>query len=212
MQCEGNIYCNLRSCYKVLDQGYAYTTSCWHIFCAEDGEKIFKTLLKCPCCNKKLDSKQDLQRIKLNPNEITRKMILCGQRPHVVMEICSNAIAFWLNQLKEENDFTKYMIEKEREKRLSSEKFVESDSYFKFKQLQTTIDELKSENDCLKQQLADKKPRKLQVDCFESHGETRLKTQSENLGPLMMQQLYNKPQNFNNNLDKDTPVAKKIHF
>jgi hypothetical protein len=207
MECEGNIYCNLRSCYKLLDQGFAYITSCWHIFCAEDGEKIFKTLLKCPCCNRKLDSKQDLQRIRLNPNEIFRKMILCGQRPHVIMEICSNAIGFWLNQLREENDFTKYMIEKEQEKRLTSEKFVESEAYFKFKQMQTQIDELKSENDSLKQQLGEKKSSPLQTNAKRCS-----KTRCENAEPILMQQLYSKPPNFDNNLDNDAPVAKKIHY
>jgi hypothetical protein len=128
------------------------------------------------------------------------------------MEICSNAISFWLNQLKQENDFTKYMIEKEREKRLSSEKFVESDSYYKLKQLQAKIDELKNENVALKQLLAEKTSKPVHVDDYAGQGASRLNGRDENIVPPIMHQLYNKPFNFNNNLDKDLPVAKKNIF
>ena len=149
---EGELYCNLRACHKCLNDGYAWITSCSHIFCIEDGEKVFQNSLICPVCQKELDAKIDLIRIKLTPSDLYRNMILCGIKPSVIFDICQKGIQFWFNQQKQEINYLNYMIEKEREKRLRTET-VESNSEYRLKQMQVKNDELKKENENLKKQL-----------------------------------------------------------
>jgi E3 ubiquitin-protein ligase CCNP1IP1 len=151
MSAYGDIYCNFRQCHKLLNDGYAWITSCYHIYCSEDGEKYFSQTNICPTCSKELDSKIDLIRIRLRPTEPYKNLILCGQNPNTIMEICLNGFKFWTNQLKQENDYTQYLLEREREKRLSSETNEASYEY-RLKQMQKLVDELKKENELLKQQ------------------------------------------------------------
>lgn len=155
MEKFGNIYCNLRTCNRCLDDGYAWITVCSHVFCNEDGEKLFKVSLSCPLCLKELDSKTDLVRIKLKPTEQYCNMILCGQRPEVILDICSKGLAFWFNQMTQQSDYIKYMADTEREKRLAIEK-IESDSQLLFKKMQAKHDELKKENEYLKKLFLEK--------------------------------------------------------
>ena len=155
MEVFGNINCNLKHCNKCLDSGYAWVTSCSHIFCNEDGEKLFQDVLICPICMKELDSKSELVRIQLKPTEHYRNMILCGQRPEVILDICNKGLSFWFAQIKQQNDYMKHIVEKEREKRLNSEN-CESNSLFLIKQMQSKQDELKRENEMLKKIICEK--------------------------------------------------------
>jgi E3 ubiquitin-protein ligase CCNP1IP1 len=155
MEIFGNLTCNLRRCNKCLDTGYAWVTSCSHIFCNEDGEKLFQNNLTCPICLKLLDSKTELIRIQLKPNEQYRNMILCGQRPETIFDICSKGLSFWFSQIKQQNDYLKHVIEKEREKRLQSES-LESNCHFLIKQMQSKQEELKRENESLKKIIMEK--------------------------------------------------------
>lgn len=147
-----DLYCNEKTCHKCLNDGYAWITTCSHIFCAEDGDRLFQNSPKCPSCAKELDAKSDLIRIKLNPSEQYRNMILCGQRPSVILQICHKAISFWFSQIKQENDYYKHLADRERDKRLQAEK-NESDGDFINKQMQQTLDDLKKENEKLKSAL-----------------------------------------------------------
>ena len=155
METFGNLTCNLRRCNKCLDSGYAWVTACAHIFCNEDGEKLFQVAVTCPICLKELDSKSGLIRIQLKPTEQYRNMILCGQRPETIFDICSKGLSFWFSQIKQQNDYMKHLIEKEREKRLNSEN-LESNSQFLIKQMQTKQDELRRENEQLKKIIVEK--------------------------------------------------------
>ncbi len=155
MEFFGYIYCNLKNCNKCLESGYAWVTACSHIFCNEDGEKIFQNTLTCPICLKELDSKTELVRMQLKPTEQYRNMILCGLRPELIMDISTKGLSFWFSQLKQQNDFMRHIIEKEREKRLNLEN-SESDTHFLVKKLQNKLDESKKENDYLKRIILEK--------------------------------------------------------
>jgi hypothetical protein len=82
-------------------------------------------------------------------------MILCGQRPETIFDICSKGLSFWFSQIKQQNDYLKHVIEKEREKRLQSES-LESNCHFLIKQMQSKQEELKRENKSLKKIIMEK--------------------------------------------------------
>ncbi|XP_077865951.1 E3 ubiquitin-protein ligase CCNB1IP1-like, partial [Saccoglossus kowalevskii] len=92
-----DLVCNFKKCRKRLS-AFAWVTSCSHIFCDEDGSREFNKTYSCPACETSLSGKFDIVRIDLNPIEQYKSMVLAGQRPEVVMEIASRALAFWSYQ------------------------------------------------------------------------------------------------------------------
>lgn len=117
--------CNYRKCRKVLDH-FAVACSCSHIFCEEHCPSNFGgTNVKCLACKVSLSQeKMDIIPVDLAPNERFKSMVLAGQRPEIIMDICSRALAFWMYQSQQEIDYNLYIS-----KRLSDKcKAVEEDS------------------------------------------------------------------------------------
>lgn len=52
-----------------------------------------------------LAGKLDIVRIDVNPSECYKTMVLTGQRPGVIIDICSRAMAFWTYQNHQEHLF-----------------------------------------------------------------------------------------------------------
>uniref|UniRef100_H2Y617 Uncharacterized protein n=1 Tax=Ciona savignyi TaxID=51511 RepID=H2Y617_CIOSA len=116
---DAELVCNCRNCRKLLTTGQAWVTSCSHVFCYADGEKLIANEKKCPVCNHQFTGKMDLVRFDLNPSEAYKSMVLCGQKPDVVLDVCNRAIAFWNFQMRQETLYREY--ESKKSKALSAE-------------------------------------------------------------------------------------------
>ncbi|XP_076822040.1 E3 ubiquitin-protein ligase CCNB1IP1-like isoform X1 [Clavelina lepadiformis] len=114
---NGELYCNSRKCRKPLTNGQAWVTSCSHIFCKEDGENIIAQERKiCPSCEHQLNNKLDIVRMEMNPSENYKNMVLCGQRPEAIMDICSRALNFWTFQNRQEHMYKNNKLSKFKDK------------------------------------------------------------------------------------------------
>ncbi|XP_071965795.1 E3 ubiquitin-protein ligase CCNB1IP1-like [Antedon mediterranea] len=138
MDCE--MVCNFKKCRKQLS-GFAWVTSCSHIFCDEDGSREFNKSYACPACESSLSGKLDIIRIDLSPSEQYKSMVLAGQRPEVAIEVCARAIAFWTYQNHQEKVFQEYTITKTKDKQSQMEKYYDQ----VVSQTQAEIDALKSQ-------------------------------------------------------------------
>ncbi|GFX29487.1 e3 ubiquitin-protein ligase CCNB1IP1 [Trichonephila clavipes] len=88
----------------------------------EEFEKAFI----CPACDTALSGKYDIVKVDLNPNEQYKSMVLAGQRPEVIFEICSRAISFWTYQVHQEIMFQEYVSTKVKERSYQLEKYYEN--------------------------------------------------------------------------------------
>ncbi|XP_027057297.1 E3 ubiquitin-protein ligase CCNB1IP1-like [Pocillopora damicornis] len=112
---DNDLLCNFRKCRKRLNT-HAWVTSCSHIFCDEDGTREFNKSLICPACETNLSAKFDVIRVDLQASEQFKSMVLAGQKPEVIMEICSRALAFWTYQTHQEKMYQDYVANKAKEK------------------------------------------------------------------------------------------------
>ena len=84
------------------------------MFCDEDGAREFNKSCTCPACETELPGKYDIVRVDLQPGEdyksvgyiptfllllIVLQMVLAGQRPETILEICSRSLSFWTYQV-----------------------------------------------------------------------------------------------------------------
>jgi E3 ubiquitin-protein ligase CCNP1IP1 len=116
--------CNFKKCRKRLNS-FAWITSCSHIFCDEDGSREFNGKLICPACDANLPGKHDILRISLNPSDEYKSMVISGQRPEVIMDICSRALSFWTYQCHQELSYQKFCCSKAQQQGQQVEKFYE---------------------------------------------------------------------------------------
>ncbi|CAB3991793.1 E3 ubiquitin- ligase CCNB1IP1-like [Paramuricea clavata] len=121
---DNDLLCNFRKCRKRLSS-FSWVTSCSHIFCDEDGTREFNKAYVCPACETNLSGKFDIVRIDLHPSEQYKSMILAGQRPETIMEICSRALSFWTYQAHQERTYQEYVSNKAKEKNVQLENYYE---------------------------------------------------------------------------------------
>ncbi|XP_028411080.1 E3 ubiquitin-protein ligase CCNB1IP1-like isoform X2 [Dendronephthya gigantea] len=121
---DNDLLCNFRKCRKRLSS-FSWVTSCSHIFCDEDGTREFNKAYVCPACETNLSGKFDIVRIDLHPTEQYKSMILAGQRPETIMEICSRALSFWTYQAHQERTYQEYVSSKSKEKNIQLENYYE---------------------------------------------------------------------------------------
>ncbi|XP_061433328.1 E3 ubiquitin-protein ligase CCNB1IP1 isoform X1 [Lethenteron reissneri] len=103
--------CNIKTCRSKIS-GFAWVTSCSHIFCDEDGAKEFNKSLTCPACNTDVSGKYDIVRHEVDPPEEYKSMVLSGLRPDIILEICSRAMSFWTSQVHQELLFQEHVNSK----------------------------------------------------------------------------------------------------
>uniref|UniRef100_A0A915L4X4 RING-type domain-containing protein n=1 Tax=Romanomermis culicivorax TaxID=13658 RepID=A0A915L4X4_ROMCU len=118
---EPDLHCNQKNCRKLLDGGFAWVTSCSHIFCEQDGENHFKQNFNCPACDTLLSNDGDFYKTNLAPNEQYKSMVLAGQKPEVIMDVCSKALAFWNYQILQEKTYYEWLTKKLRDQMVSLE-------------------------------------------------------------------------------------------
>ncbi|XP_025078460.1 E3 ubiquitin-protein ligase CCNB1IP1-like isoform X2 [Pomacea canaliculata] len=118
---EEELICNYRKCRKRLTS-FAWVTSCSHIFCDADGTREFKNSLVCPACDNTLTGKLDVIRVDLKPSEQFKSIVLCGNKPETIMEICTRALSFWNYQ---ERVYLEHVSTKAKEKAAQLEQYYE---------------------------------------------------------------------------------------
>lgn len=121
---DTDLICNFKKCRKRLNT-FAWVTSCSHIFCDEDGTKEFNKCYKCPACETRLATNLDIIRIDLQPSEQYKSMVLAGQKPEVIMEICTRALSFWTYQAHQEMTYQEHVTEKVKDKCAQLEQYYE---------------------------------------------------------------------------------------
>ncbi|VDP47654.1 unnamed protein product [Soboliphyme baturini] len=92
----------------------------------------------CPSCGNSFKGRYDILRINLNLSDQYKSMILAGQRPDVIIDICSRAISFWSFQLYQEKLYQEWLVKKARENAVKTDQ-----------QYEQTIAQLRNEVDCL---------------------------------------------------------------
>eukprot|EP01116_Phalansterium_solitarium_P002912 TRINITY_DN1324_c0_g1_i3.p1 TRINITY_DN1324_c0_g1~~TRINITY_DN1324_c0_g1_i3.p1 ORF type:complete len:327 (-),score=-22.57 TRINITY_DN1324_c0_g1_i3:40-1020(-) len=96
--------CN--ACWKGLDNEVAFITTCSHIFCEADAEKIFSNDKTCPICETLLSSRSSITGVELVSDD-SKALQLCGLAPKDIMEISSKAVSFWAYQKQLEQEYQK---------------------------------------------------------------------------------------------------------
>ncbi|CRL00275.1 CLUMA_CG013548, isoform A [Clunio marinus] len=148
------LICNYKDCYKILKET-AYITFCSHIFCNDHGQKLKSCLSNgCFACKGTLMDHQILH-TNLNVSGDTKKLLLCGLSPKVILEVASSALGFWSHQKKHENLDLKRQLDHYRMKlQTQTKQLDEKDS--RIFNLLKDIERIESENRFLKADLASK--------------------------------------------------------
>ncbi|KRZ15407.1 E3 ubiquitin-protein ligase CCNB1IP1 [Trichinella zimbabwensis] len=81
----------------------------------------FSNTLICPACDYALKEKWAVLRINLNLSDHFKAMVLAGQKPEIIIEICSNALTFWNYQIYQESLYQEWVNKKLREQSLVAE-------------------------------------------------------------------------------------------
>ncbi|XP_055342874.1 E3 ubiquitin-protein ligase CCNB1IP1-like isoform X2 [Paramacrobiotus metropolitanus] len=160
--------CNFPGCGAVV-QEFAWITSCSHVFCNEHGQLEFSSRRResrCPLCSTELPGQLDVVKTEISPSEQYKSMILAGQKPEVVVEIASRALALWHYQ-------TQLVFSREKQERLAADKKTQemvaklaqekAALEMDLKNAEREIDELQKKNSDLENILAEKTRQNLKL-------------------------------------------------
>ncbi|XP_020554400.1 E3 ubiquitin-protein ligase CCNB1IP1 homolog [Sesamum indicum] len=86
--------CN--ACWRELE-GRAVTTTCGHLLCPEDANKILSNVGACPICDQVL-SKSLMKPVDINPNDEWVNMAMAGVSPQTLMKSAYRSITFYIGQ------------------------------------------------------------------------------------------------------------------
>ncbi|KAI6659946.1 E3 ubiquitin-protein ligase CCNB1IP1-like [Oopsacas minuta] len=151
---ESDLVCNFAKCRQTLGS-FGWITSCSHVFCDEHGNHEFNRSAnkRCPACKSDMNGKFNIVRADLHPSEEYKSMALAGQRPEVVMEICSRAIALWMYQSTQEKLYHEYSARQAKEKACDLEQYYEKqivDTKTELNVIQMQLNGLRKDNEELK--------------------------------------------------------------
>ena len=154
---DSELVCNFAKCRKPLGS-YGWVTSCSHVFCDEHGNQEFNrsSNKRCPACKSDVNGKYNIVRADLQPCEEYKSMALAGQRPEVVMEICSRAIALWMYQASQEKLYHEYSARQAKEKACDLEQYYEKqnvDTKTELNVVQMQLNGLRKDNEELKKKV-----------------------------------------------------------
>eukprot|EP00800_Vazella_pourtalesii_P001949 TRINITY_DN11804_c0_g1_i1.p1 TRINITY_DN11804_c0_g1~~TRINITY_DN11804_c0_g1_i1.p1 ORF type:complete len:281 (-),score=50.12 TRINITY_DN11804_c0_g1_i1:63-905(-) len=155
---ESELVCNFAKCRKSLGS-FGWITSCSHVFCDEHGNLEFNrsSNKRCPACKTDVNGKYNIVRADLHPTEEYKSMALAGQRPEVVMEICSRAVALWMYQSTQEKLYHEYSARQAKEKACDLEQYYEKqivDTKTELNVVQMQLNGSKKDNEELKKKLS----------------------------------------------------------
>ena len=154
---DSELVCNFAKCRKSLGS-FGWITSCSHVFCDEHGNQEFNrsSNKRCPACKSDVNGKYNIVRADLHPCEEYKSMALAGQRPEVVMEICSRSIALWMYQASQEKLYHEYSARQAKEKACDLEQYYEKqvvDTKTELNVIQMQLNGMRKDNDDLKKKL-----------------------------------------------------------
>ncbi|KAL7103764.1 hypothetical protein ACP275_08G200100 [Erythranthe tilingii] len=86
--------CN--ACWRELE-GRAITTTCGHLLCPEDANKILSNDGACPICDQVL-SKSLMKPVEINPNDEWVNMAMAGVSPQILMKSAYRSVTFYIGQ------------------------------------------------------------------------------------------------------------------
>ncbi|XP_073279846.1 E3 ubiquitin-protein ligase CCNB1IP1 homolog isoform X2 [Primulina huaijiensis] len=93
--------CN--SCWRELE-GRAITTTCGHLLCPEDANKILSSDGACPICDQVL-SKSLMKPVDISPNDEWVNMVMAGISPQILMKSAYRSVMFYIGQRDLEMQF-----------------------------------------------------------------------------------------------------------
>ncbi|XP_031266104.1 E3 ubiquitin-protein ligase CCNB1IP1 homolog isoform X2 [Pistacia vera] len=93
--------CN--ACWRELE-GRAISTTCGHLLCPEDANKILNNDAACPICDQVL-SKSLMKPVDINPNDEWINMAMAGVSPQILMKSAYRSVMFYLGQKELEMQF-----------------------------------------------------------------------------------------------------------
>ncbi|KAK3152563.1 hypothetical protein QOZ80_2BG0160750 [Eleusine coracana subsp. coracana] len=86
--------CN--ACWRELE-GQAVSTTCGHLLCAEDAQKILSNDGACPICDQVL-SKSHMRPVDINPSDDWTSMAMAGISPQILMKSAYRSVMFYIGQ------------------------------------------------------------------------------------------------------------------
>lgn len=86
--------CN--ACWRELE-GRAISTTCCHLLCTEDANKILSNDGACPICDQVL-SKSHMKVVDVNPNDEWINMAMTGVSPDILMKSAHRSVMFYIGQ------------------------------------------------------------------------------------------------------------------
>ncbi|XP_050370544.1 E3 ubiquitin-protein ligase CCNB1IP1 homolog isoform X2 [Argentina anserina] len=86
--------CN--ACWRELE-GRAIATTCGHLLCTEDANKILSNDGACPICDQVL-SKSHMKVVDVNPNDEWINMAMTGVSPDILMKSAHRSVMFFIGQ------------------------------------------------------------------------------------------------------------------
>ncbi|XP_011044577.1 PREDICTED: E3 ubiquitin-protein ligase CCNB1IP1 homolog isoform X1 [Populus euphratica] len=115
--------CN--SCWRELE-GRAVSTTCGHLLCTEDANKILNNDAACPICDQVL-SKSLMKPVEINPNDEWISMAMAGISPQILMKSAYRSVMFFTGQRELEMQYKMNRIVAQCRQKCESmqEKFTE---------------------------------------------------------------------------------------
>ncbi|KAL5728349.1 RING-type E3 ubiquitin transferase [Ranunculus cassubicifolius] len=115
--------CN--ACWRELE-GRAVTTTCGHLLCGEDANKILSSDSACPICDQVL-SKSLMKPVDINPNDEWVNMVMAGISPQILMKSAYRSVMFFVGQKDLENQYkmNKVVAQCRQKCEMMQEKFTE---------------------------------------------------------------------------------------
>ncbi|XP_057457460.1 E3 ubiquitin-protein ligase CCNB1IP1 homolog isoform X2 [Lotus japonicus] len=163
--------CN--ACWREIE-GRGVSTTCGHLLCTDDANKILSNDGACPVCDQVL-SKSLMKPVDVNPNDEWINMAMAGISPQILMKSAYRSVMFYIGQKELEMQFKMNRIVAQcRQKcEVMQEKFTEKleqvhTAYQKMakkcQMMQQEIERLNKDNQELQEKFAEKSRQKRKLD------------------------------------------------
>ncbi|CAK7351819.1 unnamed protein product [Dovyalis caffra] len=138
--------CN--ACWRELE-GRAVSTTCGHLLCTEDANKIINNDAACPICDQVL-SKSLMKPVDINPNDDWINMVMAGISPQILMKSAYRSVMFFIGQRELEMQYKMNRIVAQCRQKCESmqEKFTE-----KLEQLHTAYQKMAKKCQIMEQEI-----------------------------------------------------------
>ena len=121
---ENEPVCNFTNCHKKI-RHEAWVTVCSHIFCKEHAESELAKRFACPACHTHLPNKFEILHVNLQPSEVFKSLVLAGQNPQTIMEVCRRAVCLWTYQMGQQIAHRRHVATKSKEQEEEVKKYWE---------------------------------------------------------------------------------------